>query len=157
MAPEQIRGMPPGDQADLYSLGCTLFELITGKPPYTGATTQELLNKHLKAPPPALENVNPNVTMEFAQLIRWTLQKDPAARPGSSEEFCQRVRQTPVFRRGWPGGKLTSQDAYGHAPNTVSRLSGTDLRAGGPPREARSATPRTIPRSATRSAGCCAS
>jgi serine/threonine protein kinase len=98
MAPEQIRGMRLDDRADLYSLGCTLYELIAGKPPYSGTTTQELLNKHLKAPLPALENINPNVTMEFAQLIRWALQKDPAARPRSSEEFLQKVRQTPVFR-----------------------------------------------------------
>ena len=98
IAPEQIRGMRLDDRADLYSLGCTLYELIAGKPPYSGTTTQELLNKHLKGPLPALENVNPNVTMEFAQLIRWTLQKEPAARPRSTEEFCQKVRQTPVFR-----------------------------------------------------------
>lgn len=106
IAPEQIRGMALDDRADLYSLGCTLFELIAGRPPYTGTSTQDLLNKHLKGPLPSLENVNPNVTPEFAQLIRWAMQKDPGARPRSTEEFYSKVCQTPVFRRGWPSAGL---------------------------------------------------
>jgi hypothetical protein len=50
LAPEQIRCQALDTSADVYSLGCTIFELLTGKTPYTGSTLNELLNKHLRAP-----------------------------------------------------------------------------------------------------------
>src|SRR5690606_33989896 len=48
MSPEQIRGDNIDERADLYSFGCTLHELVCGKPPFTGTTTNDLLNKHLR-------------------------------------------------------------------------------------------------------------
>jgi eukaryotic-like serine/threonine-protein kinase len=98
MSPEQIRGEPLDQRADVYSFGCTLFELITGKPPFTGSTQQELFNKHLKTPPPALDPVAHNVTPEFAQLLRRTLAKTPAERVSSVEEFLHETRRTKIFR-----------------------------------------------------------
>jgi serine/threonine protein kinase len=99
MSPEQIRGESLDQRADVYSLACTLYELIAGRPPFTATSVKELLNKHLKSPPPPLEAANRTVTPEFAHLIRWAMAKDPNDRPRSSEEFCERIRQTPVFRR----------------------------------------------------------
>jgi len=99
MSPEQIRGKPLDERADIYSLGCTLYELIAGRPPFTGTSVKELLNRHLKAPPPPLEAANRRVTPEFSQLIGWAMAKSPTDRPRSSEEFCERIRQTAVFRR----------------------------------------------------------
>jgi serine/threonine protein kinase len=99
MSPEQIRGESLDERADLYSLGCTLFELLAGRPPYTGINTNDLLTKHLRAPIPSLEVVNKNVSPAFAQLIRQTMAKAASERPKSSKEFFQRVLETPVFRR----------------------------------------------------------
>ncbi len=48
MSPEQIRGEPLDIKADIYSYGCTLYELFTGKRPFTGMSTNELLNRHLR-------------------------------------------------------------------------------------------------------------
>ena len=81
MSPEQIRGQVLDQRADVYSFGCTIHELIAGKPPFTGASSTELLNKHLKSTPPSLDALDRNVTMEFARLVRKTLAKDPAGRP----------------------------------------------------------------------------
>ena len=50
MSPEQIRGQALDERADIYSFGCMIHELLGGKPPFTGATTSELLNKHLRSP-----------------------------------------------------------------------------------------------------------
>ena len=59
MSPEQIRGQALDERADLYSFGCTIYELVSGKPPFTGSTTAELLNKHLTTPPPSLQAHQP--------------------------------------------------------------------------------------------------
>ena len=51
MAPEQIRGQAVDERADIYSFGCMVYELITGKLPFTATSPAELLNKHLKTKP----------------------------------------------------------------------------------------------------------
>jgi eukaryotic-like serine/threonine-protein kinase len=98
MSPEQIRGLPLDDRADLYSFACTIHELVSGKPPFTGASTIDLLNKHLKTSPPSLEAQNPNVTAAFGQLVRRAMAKDPNARPKSVDDFLREFRMIRVFR-----------------------------------------------------------
>ena len=99
MAPEQIRGEPLDQRSDLYSLACTIYELVAGKPPYTGASANELLMKHLRSPPPAVEAANHKITSEFGQLLRRAMAKDPANRPNSAEDFLTAVRMTRLFRQ----------------------------------------------------------
>ena len=65
ISPEQIRGSALDGRADLYSFACMIHELLSGKPPFTGRSANELLNKHLHATPPSLEGGNPNVTADF--------------------------------------------------------------------------------------------
>jgi serine/threonine protein kinase len=87
MAPEQIRGGALDIRTDVYAFACLLHELLSGKPPFTGSSPNELLAKHIKTPPPSLEAHNKNVTPEFAQLVRQALSKNPAKRPKSVDEF----------------------------------------------------------------------
>lgn len=98
MSPEQIRGKALDDRADLYSLACTLFELVAGRPPYTGTTSDELLMKHLRAAPPSLEAANRNVTSEFSQLIRRAMAKKPSARFKSVSAFYDELLGIKVLR-----------------------------------------------------------
>jgi serine/threonine protein kinase len=97
LAPEQIRCQALDTSADVYSLGCTIFELLTGKAPYTGATLNELLNKHLRSPVPSLEAANRNVTPGFSQLVQRMLAKDARERP-SIEDFRREFRAVGVFK-----------------------------------------------------------
>jgi len=99
MSPEQIRGGALDGRSDLYSLGCTIFELLSGKPPFTGSNANELLMKHIKASPPTLESVNRNVTLEFGNLIRQTMAKKPNNRPKSVIDFLTQFRMLNVFKR----------------------------------------------------------
>jgi len=89
--PEQIRGLPVDPRSDIYSLGCTLFELLAGMPPYTASTTEDLLQKHLSASPPAVENFNANATVSVSKLIRQMLAKKPSDRPPSMRAVVQQI------------------------------------------------------------------
>ncbi|MFM7292630.1 MAG: serine/threonine-protein kinase [Planctomycetia bacterium] len=91
IAPEQIRGMPVDPRADMYSLGCVLFELLAGMPPFTASTTEELLHKHLSATPPSVEVFNRNATGSVSKLIRQMLAKKPADRPESMRALVQQI------------------------------------------------------------------
>jgi serine/threonine protein kinase len=91
IAPEQIRGLPVDPRSDIYSLGCVLFEMLAGMPPYTASTTEELLHKHLSAKPPSVEAFNRNATASVSKLIRQMLAKQPADRPASMKEIVQHV------------------------------------------------------------------
>ena len=97
MSPEQIRSWALDERSDLYSLGCTLFHLVAGTPPFVGSNTNELLSKHLKARPPSLEAANPNVSPAFSNLIRRTMAKKPADRPPSVSDFLEELRHIPIF------------------------------------------------------------
>jgi serine/threonine protein kinase len=98
MAPEQIRGTSPDPRADIYGFGCMLHELLSGKPPFTGINSNDLLMKHLRAPPPPLEAFNGNVTSEFAQLVRKCMAKNPATRPNTMEDFLGEFRMMRMFK-----------------------------------------------------------
>ncbi len=98
MAPEQIRCSAADPRADLYSFACVMFELLAGRPPFTGNTANELLNKHLKSSAPSLEAVNKSLTPEFAQLIRRSMSKRPEERPQSMTDFLTDFRRLRMWR-----------------------------------------------------------
>jgi serine/threonine protein kinase len=98
MSPEQIRGDVLDERADVYSFACTVHELVSGKPLFTGSSVNELLSKHLKSPPSSLEALRPSVTKEFAQLVRRSLSKKPKDRPKTVGEFLREFRAIRVFR-----------------------------------------------------------
>ncbi|MFM1996671.1 MAG: hypothetical protein RLZZ111_1058 [Planctomycetota bacterium] len=91
IAPEQLRGLPADPRSDIYSLGCMLFELIAGTPPFTASTTEDLYHKHLSAAPPAVENFNRNATSSVSKLIRAMLAKRATDRPTTMREVVQQI------------------------------------------------------------------
>lgn len=99
MAPEQIRGKVCDERTDVYAFGCVLFEACTGKPPYTGETPNDLLNKHLSASIPSPIAQNDNVTKEFAELVKRMMAKRPEDRPPSMWDFLKEFRSLEIFRK----------------------------------------------------------
>ncbi len=98
MSPEQIRGQALDHRTDIYSFGCVMFELFSGRPPYTGNSENELLTKHLRAPIPSAETFNKNLTYECVQLVKAMLAKEPKDRPESMDEVLEHLRAYRVFR-----------------------------------------------------------
>lgn len=99
MAPEQIRGEALDQRADVYSFGCVLFELVTGKAPYTGTSPNELLNKHISAAIPSPLVANDNVTAEFAALLKLMMAKKVDARMASMWEVLKQMRAVRIFKK----------------------------------------------------------
>lgn len=81
MAPEQFEGSAVGPAADLYALGCVLFELIAGVPPFHSESAHELGRKHREEDPPPLVPLRSDIPIDLARLIESLLRKDPADRP----------------------------------------------------------------------------
>lgn len=98
MSPEQIRGQALDERADIYSFGCMTYELLGGKPPYTGVSTNDLLTKHLRAPVPPIQASNRNVTDEFSNLMRLMLAKKAEERPQSMDDVLSQMNVIKVFK-----------------------------------------------------------
>lgn len=99
MSPEQIRGERVDVRCDIYSLGCMMYEVVAGRPPFSGTTSQELLNKHLKSRPAPLDGINENLSIEFTKLISRMLAKQAGERPESAAEVIESLQKMKVFRR----------------------------------------------------------
>lgn len=99
MAPEQIRRKVCDERTDIYSFGCVLFEMATGKPPFTGDTPNDLLNKHLSASIPSAIAYNNNVTKEFGDLIKRMMAKAPAGRPQSMWDTLKEIRSVQLWNK----------------------------------------------------------
>ncbi len=98
MSPEQIRGGDIDFRSDIYSFGCTLFEVVAGKPPYTGTNADDLLNRHLKSQVPSAAASRPDLTPEFSRLISSMLAKQPEDRPASMQKFLESFDQMRILK-----------------------------------------------------------
>jgi serine/threonine protein kinase len=91
MAPEQCRGAEIDGRVDLYSLGCILFELCTGRPPFVHESYGDLLMAHVQEPPPALSSLVSGVPQEIEALIQRMLAKAPDDRVQTADELIRLI------------------------------------------------------------------
>jgi serine/threonine-protein kinase len=110
MSPEQATGdQTVGPKSDIYSLGCVLYEMLTGDPPYMGSTAQAVLGQIISGQPVAATTKRRSVPIHVDAAIRCTLARVPADRFGTAQEFVTALGD-PTYRFGELG---VSRDAPG--------------------------------------------
>lgn len=123
MAPEQAAGEVVGPSADLYSLGCMLYEMLAGVPPFNGKNSMAIMAQHAMQPAPSVRVVRSAVPEEVDEAILAVLGKVPADRPQTAAQFTELM--------GLPLGATVTRRA--RSTGSGRRFSGADMA---PPRSA---------------------
>jgi serine/threonine-protein kinase len=117
MAPEQARGGPTGGHCDVYGLGVVAYQALTGRAPFLGATSVEILVQHLNRSAPALAPRCPDAPYGLVELVERMLAKNFAERPSAAEVSSllgklRMARQTPPYLRIADDGNGVPQPVF---------------------------------------------
>ncbi|HWD11221.1 MAG TPA: protein kinase, partial [Solirubrobacteraceae bacterium] len=136
MAPEQARGERADERSDIYSLGCLLYAILTGRPPFGGDSAAAVLHQHLSADPRPPHETNGAVPAALEALVLAMLAKSPASRPQSAaqvrDELAALARPaTGLVGRARPiAAPAVRRTARLRAPTAVTRVLGATGTAG---------------------------
>ena len=147
VAPEQVRGGTATPASDWYALGCVLYELLTGRPPFTADDVEGVLRQHADATPVPVNARRPDVSPGLAALVMALLAKDPASRPSSAAAVVSFLKQAAAAPPVDDGTRILPfiPGEAGAAP-TAAAAGGTAgaAGAGGVPHDDRGAAAESI-------------
>lgn len=89
ISPEQARGLPATPRSDIYSLGVTMYEMLTGRLPFTGDSSIAVAMQHVSAEPPPPRMYSPRIPPQLEAIVLRALNKDPDARPTTAREVAR--------------------------------------------------------------------
>ena len=107
--PEQIQGATLDGRADVYSLGCVLFELLTGERPFDRESELSVVFAHLNDPPPQVTRLRPELPAAFDDVVATALAKSPDGRFATCGELADAADAAihgKTLRRGWPSRRM---------------------------------------------------
>lgn len=110
LAPEQARGEKVDARSDLYSAGCVLFELFTGRPPFQGDSPVSVAYQHVREEPPTPSTLNSLVTPGLDQVVRRALAKDPEDRYQTGTEFAHALERAAAGQDPHPAKTSQTRD-----------------------------------------------
>jgi serine/threonine protein kinase len=93
LAPELIKGRPAEPASDVYALGCTVFETVTGRTPFADKTLFQVGLAHLEEPPPDPSVLQPSLSPDFSRAVLTALAKEPADRPSPASAYAAMLRE----------------------------------------------------------------
>ncbi|OGN95992.1 MAG: hypothetical protein A2Z77_08170 [Chloroflexi bacterium RBG_13_51_36] len=117
MPPEQAMGGEATAKADLYSLGAMLYEMVTGRPPFTGDDMVAVIGQHINTPPVSPNWHRPDLPPALAALIMRLLEKDPNKRPASASKVLETLE---AIEEG-KAGELSREQSKTLADNPLYR------------------------------------
>jgi formylglycine-generating enzyme required for sulfatase activity/tRNA A-37 threonylcarbamoyl transferase component Bud32 len=118
LSPEQVTGEPSDHRADIYALGVMMYQMLAGRPPFTGATPTAVLMKRLAGPPEPLRSLRPDVPEPLAEVVDACLATDPKERLQNAGDIVRSMTgHSPVS-----GGHTTATRIRVAKQNVKSRL-----------------------------------
>ena len=116
MSPEQARGEPVDHRGDLFSLGCMLYECVTGTHPFRGKSSVDTLHRIIYSDPPPLGEAVPGTPSELQRIVRKSLAKDPDLRYQSARDLAIDLRDLKRELESQPSGAVRQDEARALAP-----------------------------------------
>lgn len=151
ISPEQARGERPTPAGDVYSLGCVLFQLLTGRPPFNGESSVAIAMAHLSEPIPSAQAIDRAIPAEIDAIVRRALAKDPRGRFPSAGAMAAALRQS--AGQAMPDASSSADTPWPLplrlAPEAPIRVGasppGTEILPADTPEQARTRLPDVIP------------